>query len=237
MGKWGTEMLADSPKFAELQADSRTIQTPDTTLDFSFSPLYICSVTNSWTLHLLNILSHCLSSYPYNYCSVSNHLFSCLDHLFPTFYYRDFKQHKKVERIEQWICLLPALYVCVCARARARVFSCVWLFGTPWTVVQQAPLRMEFSRQEYWSGFPFLPPESSWLTQRSNPHLLHLLYWQVDSLPLSCQGSPDTTNINSWPFTSSMPSTPCCLPAALFWSESQAVCQYILDTSVCISER
>ena len=29
------------------------------------------------------------------------------------------------------------------------------LFETPWTVVCQAPLSMEFSRQEYWSGLPF----------------------------------------------------------------------------------
>ena len=27
---------------------------------------------------------------------------------------------------------------------------------TPWTVACQAPLNMGFSRQEYWSGFPFL---------------------------------------------------------------------------------
>ena len=26
------------------------------------------------------------------------------------------------------------------------------LFVTPWTVAHQAPLSMEFSRQEYWSG-------------------------------------------------------------------------------------
>ena len=25
----------------------------------------------------------------------------------------------------------------------------------PWTVAHQAPLSMEFSRQEYWSGLPF----------------------------------------------------------------------------------
>ena len=30
---------------------------------------------------------------------------------------------------------------------------------TPWTVADQAPLPMEFSRQEYWSGLPFLAPE------------------------------------------------------------------------------
>ena len=27
-------------------------------------------------------------------------------------------------------------------------------FVTPWTVTHQAPLSKEFSRQEYWSGFP-----------------------------------------------------------------------------------
>ena len=36
--------------------------------------------------------------------------------------------------------------------------SRVQLFVTPWTVAQQAPLSMEFSRQEYWSGLPFTPP-------------------------------------------------------------------------------
>ena len=28
-------------------------------------------------------------------------------------------------------------------------------FCDPWTVAHQAPLSMEFSRQEYWSGLPF----------------------------------------------------------------------------------
>ena len=31
-------------------------------------------------------------------------------------------------------------------------------FVTPWTVPHQAPLSMGFSRQEYWSRFPFPPP-------------------------------------------------------------------------------
>ena len=34
--------------------------------------------------------------------------------------------------------------------------SHVWLFVTPWTVAHHAPLSMEFSKQEYWSGLPFL---------------------------------------------------------------------------------
>ena len=32
------------------------------------------------------------------------------------------------------------------------------IFATPWTVVHQAPLSMEFSRQEFWSGLPFPSP-------------------------------------------------------------------------------
>ena len=32
------------------------------------------------------------------------------------------------------------------------------LFATPWTVPCQAPLSMEFSRKEYWSGLPFPSP-------------------------------------------------------------------------------
>ena len=29
---------------------------------------------------------------------------------------------------------------------------------TAWTVARQAPLSLEFSRQEYWSGLPYAPP-------------------------------------------------------------------------------
>ena len=38
------------------------------------------------------------------------------------------------------------------------VFSRVQLSVTPWTVAHQAPLPMELSRQEYWSGLPFSIP-------------------------------------------------------------------------------
>ena len=44
-----------------------------------------------------------------------------------------------------------SLYVCRHAQ------SCR-LFATPWTVAHQAPLFMEFSRQEYWSGLPLPSP-------------------------------------------------------------------------------
>ena len=50
--------------------------------------------------------------------------------------------------IPNWGTKIP--HVCVLSR--------VQLFTTPWTVAHQAPLSMEVSRQEYWSGLPFPPP-------------------------------------------------------------------------------
>ena len=38
------------------------------------------------------------------------------------------------------------------------MLSHVQLFVTPWTVAYQALLSMGFSRQEYWTGFPFSIP-------------------------------------------------------------------------------
>ena len=35
--------------------------------------------------------------------------------------------------------------------------SCLTLV-IPWTIAHQAPLSMEFSKQEYWSGLPLPPP-------------------------------------------------------------------------------
>ena len=38
------------------------------------------------------------------------------------------------------------------------VFSHVQHIVTPWTIALQAPLPMEFFRQEHWSGLPFVLP-------------------------------------------------------------------------------
>ena len=40
----------------------------------------------------------------------------------------------------------------------SHLLSRVWFFATPWTVTQQAPLSMGFSRQEYLSGLLFPTP-------------------------------------------------------------------------------
>ena len=59
-------------------------------------------------------------------------------------------------------------------------------FATPWTVARQAPLSMEFSRQEYWSGLPFPPPGD--LLDPGSKHGSPPV--QVDSLPCEPPGKP-----------------------------------------------
>ena len=61
---------------------------------------------------------------------------------------------------------LTCLSVPVFPRSVEKVLllSYIWLSATPWTVSCQAPLSMEFSRQEYQSELPFPSPGN-----RSNP--------------------------------------------------------------------
>ena len=59
-------------------------------------------------------------------------------------------------------------------------------FVTPWTVACQAPLFMEFSRQEYWSGQPFPSPgDRPDSGIKPGPPAL-----QADSLPSEPPGKP-----------------------------------------------
>ena len=45
------------------------------------------------------------------------------------------------------------------AEVKVKSLSHVRLFAIPWTVAYPAPPSMGFSRQDYWSGFPFPSPE------------------------------------------------------------------------------
>ena len=56
-------------------------------------------------------------------------------------------------------------------KVKVRVInsSHVRLFTTPWTIDNQAPLSMEFFRQEYWSGLPFPSPKLSSLSRYWTP--------------------------------------------------------------------
>ena len=53
---------------------------------------------------------------------------------------------------------LDAVKKAISLDGHAQLLGCVWPFGTPWNVIHQASLPMEFSRQEYWSGMPFPTP-------------------------------------------------------------------------------
>ena len=68
-----------------------------------------------------------------------------------------------------------------------KSLSRIQLFATPWTVGHQAPLSMEFSRQEYWSGLPF--PSPGFLPdsgiEPGSPAL------QADALPSDPPGNPN----------------------------------------------
>ena len=70
----------------------------------------------------------------------------------------------------------------------AQSHSHVQLFVTPWTVAYQAPLSMEFSRQEHWTRLPF-PSLGDLLDPGIEPESLVCPVLQAGTLPLSHQGS------------------------------------------------
>ena len=51
------------------------------------------------------------------------------------------------------ILFLLLFFFLITKKQENQLLSSVWLFATPWTVAYQAPLSIEFARQEYWSGF------------------------------------------------------------------------------------
>ena len=83
---------------------------------------------------------------------------------------------------------------CVCVFRFSRVRLC----ATPWTTAHQTPLSMGFSRQENWSGLP-CPSPGDLPNQGSNPCLLHLLHWQVGSLPLVQEQKQMTSKVKQLP--------------------------------------
>ena len=74
-----------------------------------------------------------------------------------------FSFHRSLN-VGKHLCSIKDLNVCVCAQS----LSCVRLIVTPRTAACQVPLSIGFSRQEYWSGLPFLTPGgSSWTRDQS----------------------------------------------------------------------
>ena len=65
--------------------------------------------------------------------------------------------------------------------------------ATSWTVARQAPLSMEFSSQEYWSGLP-CPPPGDLPNPGIEPRSLAL---QADSLPSELSEKPKNTGLGT----------------------------------------
>ena len=57
-----------------------------------------------------------------------------------------------------WLSLISGATEYAIISLCVHVLSCVQLFAILWTIAHQAPLSMEFSRQEYWSRLPFPSP-------------------------------------------------------------------------------
>ena len=74
------------------------------------------------------------------------------------------------------------MYLCVCMLSHSVMSNSVTL----WAVARRSPPSMGFSRQEYWSG-SLCPPPGDLPDSEIKPASPA---WQVDSLPLSRQGSP-----------------------------------------------
>ena len=71
----------------------------------------------------------------------------------------------------------------------AKLLSAVQIFVTLRTVACQAPLPMAFSRQEYWSGLPWLPPAERFGTpcSRMQPWRLTDIKWNSSLIIFYCE--------------------------------------------------
>ena len=81
----------------------------------------------------------------------------------------------------------------MCVLCSVWLLNHVGLFVTPWTVDCQAPLSMEFSRQEYWSGLP-CPLPGDLPNPGIKPRSLAL---QANSLMSEPPGKPKNTGVGS----------------------------------------
>ena len=91
------------------------------------------------------------------------------------------------------------IFECILVLWMLSCFSHVQPCVTLWAVAYQAPLSLELSGQEYWSGLPCALPGDLPI-QELNTHLLCLLHWQAGSSPLEHPGSPILVLLIPWHF-------------------------------------
>ena len=83
--------------------------------------------------------------------------------------------------IPQFLALCPGYNMCA--------HSVMSTLCDPWTVALQVPLSRDFPGKDTGIGCHFLL-QGIFPTEGLNPCLLHLLHWQVDSLPLVPPAKP-----------------------------------------------
>ena len=112
-------------------------------------------------------------------------------------------------------------------------FSGVWLCMIPWIVAHWAPLRMGFSRQEYWNGLLFPSPgdHPDPGIESKSPAL------QVDSLPTELWGNPDSVQFSRsvvsdslWPYGLQHARLPCPSPIPWAYSNSRSLSRWCHPT-------
>ena len=104
---------------------------------------------------------------------------------------------KKNEHICNNSCIYVNIYyIFMFIYVWAQPLSCVKLFVTLWTVAHRLLYPWNFPGKNTGAGCHFLL-QGIIRTQRSNWHLLGLLHWQVDSLPLPPPGKPTHTHTHT----------------------------------------
>ena len=74
--------------------------------------------------------------------------------------------------------------ICICRKVKCYFLCCVQLFARPRTVAHQAPLSLEFFRQEYWNNYPLPSPRDLPILDLPNPEFeVASPTLQADSLP------------------------------------------------------
>ena len=167
-------------KLQEIMKDREAWHTAVHRVATSWTRLSDCTTTTTYypAIKLLGNYPKQLKTY--------NHTKTC-SCMFITALFIPAKTWKQPSRWKKKLWYIQMMTYCC---AMLSCFSHVWLFMMLWTVAHQAPLSMEFSRQEYWSGLPCPPPEDL-PNPGIEPISLASPALQAGSLPSEPPGKPD----------------------------------------------
>ena len=108
----------------------------------------------NWTVFLILSCISCsyiLKMNPLSVSSLANNFSHSIGCLF-TLFMVSFAIQKLLSLIRSHLFIFVFISITLGKSESVKLLSHIWLFAAPWTAVCQAPLSMEFSRQEYWTG-------------------------------------------------------------------------------------